>query len=443
MTVTRASGGSELAAEPPIAIPVTGRPGSEPRDQIPPLGFREYWYPVCGEREVHGRRPRLARLLGDELCLFRTRSGVAATADLCPHRGAGLSGGRCHTLGTVSCPYHGWTFDETGACVAALSEGPGSVTPLRSHVRVYPTVVLKRVVFVWMGDGQPTDPAVDLPPELTDDSLVFHDSTIWHANWRPALENLNDNHVFYVHRNSIQMAMRPLGKISYRSARAIINGGGVQLTTYSDGSERNRPAREHYPSLGALWPRTNVRRLWAGLFSTRPLAWLWRLGDAADYPRALRDYHSSPEWNMGPHMPGMQRINGGSCLYTRWCVPVDAGTTREFYFFAVRPGGRLPAAWERAKYPLTQRLLRNRNLGLQDGRVLECLQFDAPERLTEFDIETIGWRRLAILSARYDGRHDRIPPEIIARLNGTRFRQAEEGAADEPYPVHRPARPAD
>jgi vanillate O-demethylase monooxygenase subunit len=108
----------------------------------------------------------------------------------------------------VSCPYHGWTFDETGA----LSEGPDSAVPTKSRVRSYPTVILKGLVFVWMGDADPADPRTDLPPELSNDSFGLHDSTTWKANWRPALENLNDNQVFYVHRNAIQMLMRPLAR---------------------------------------------------------------------------------------------------------------------------------------------------------------------------------------------------------------------------------------
>jgi nitrite reductase/ring-hydroxylating ferredoxin subunit len=401
------------------SVRVTGPVGelADAREQIPELGFREYWYPACGWRRVPHYRPAFVKLLGDEICLFRGRTGVAAVSDLCPHRGAHLSDGRCHYRGTVSCPYHGWTFDESGSCVAALSEGPDSSAPTRSKVRTYPTAVLKDVVFIWMGDGPPTDPAVDLPPELTDDSLVLHDATIWRANWRPALENLNDNHTFYVHRNALQMLMRPLGKVSFRGARPIIVGGGVHLTRYSDGSAASRSVREYYPAVSGNWPRSHLRSLWSGLFATTALAWLWRLGDATNYPEPLQGYHNDPEWDMGPHMPGMQRINGGSALYTRWCVPIDATTTREFYLWATRPTTRRAALWERAKYPLVQRLLRNRNLGLQDGRVLSRLRFDTPERLTRFDLETIGWRRLAILSARHGGRHDRIPPAVVDRLN--------------------------
>ena len=390
----------------PLSLRVTGRmaDGTEFRDQVPVLGFRDYWYPACGVRELSRRRPHRVRLLGDAICLVKSTDKVVALADRCPHRGAPLSAGRCHVEGTVSCPYHGWTFDGAGRCVAALGEGPNSTAALTSTVRTYPTVVLKGIVFVWPGDGPPTKPELDLPPELSDDSVIFHDAVVWKANWRPALENLNDHHVFYVHRNSIQALMQPLRKMSYQGSRAVITGGGVHLSSYSDGTAADRPAQELYPHLGALWPRTNYRRTWAPLFATRPLAWLWRLGDGRSYSSEMVGYHGNDEWDIGPHMPGMQRINGGSGLFTRWCVPVDEHTTNEFYLWATRVHGKKHMAAERVKYEIAHKWLRNRNLGLQDGRILAQVPYDAPERLTAWDVETIGWRRLAILSAQHGGR---------------------------------------
>jgi nitrite reductase/ring-hydroxylating ferredoxin subunit len=392
-------------------------PERDPRREIPVLGFRDYWYPVIGERKVPKRKPLRVKLLGEQLCVFRGADGIAVVSDICPHRGASLSGGNCHYQGTVSCPYHGWTFDGAGACVAALSEGPDSIIPGRVTVRSYRTVTLKGIVFVWMGDGEPVPPSEDLPPELFDDSLVLWDATIWNANWRPALENMNDNHVFYVHRNSIQLLLQPLGKQSYSGARARIYGGGVALSHYADESVEQRPYRERFEGVNGYWPKHARRLAWAWLFRAKPLSWLWRLGDGG-YP-AHGAYHGDPEWDMGPHMPGMLRINGGSALYTRWCVPVDERTTCEFYLWATRPRTTAAELWERLKYPLAQKLLRNRNLGMQDGKILEETRFDTPERFTPFDVETMGWRHLAILSARYGGRHDRIPPEAIERLNRT------------------------
>ncbi|PON17056.1 hypothetical protein C2W62_15185 [Candidatus Entotheonella serta] len=97
-------------------------------------------------------------ILDGELVLFRDKCGkVVALQNACPHRGMPLALGDCHFAGTVSCPYHGWTYDAAGDCVAVLGEGPDSaIAGMRdARARVYPTQTLKGIVFVWMGDGPP------------------------------------------------------------------------------------------------------------------------------------------------------------------------------------------------------------------------------------------------------------------------------------------------
>eukprot|EP00966_Prymnesium_polylepis_P267498 6179543-Prymnesium_polylepis.1 len=37
-------------------------------------------------------------------------------SDACPHRLAPLSEGRVDAEGRIECPYHGWTFSESGEC---------------------------------------------------------------------------------------------------------------------------------------------------------------------------------------------------------------------------------------------------------------------------------------------------------------------------------------
>ncbi|MBM3941047.1 MAG: Rieske 2Fe-2S domain-containing protein, partial [SAR202 cluster bacterium] len=86
------------------------------------MGFKNYWYPVCGSREVT-RRPRRVMLLGEPLALVRRRGKAYAMIDECPHRGARMSLGKDEFPGkdTVACRFHGWTFDMAngGVCVAA------------------------------------------------------------------------------------------------------------------------------------------------------------------------------------------------------------------------------------------------------------------------------------------------------------------------------------
>jgi nitrite reductase/ring-hydroxylating ferredoxin subunit len=113
------------------------------RHLIPVLGLREYWYPAIEARRI-GKKPTYWRMLGDEICFFRTRDGgVGAISDVCPHRGASISQGICVFEGTVSCPYHGATFDESGECKAFLGEGPASEMAGKMRLRTYPIQILR------------------------------------------------------------------------------------------------------------------------------------------------------------------------------------------------------------------------------------------------------------------------------------------------------------
>jgi len=92
------------------------------RSKIPPLGHREYWYPALPARDVPKKKPMPLRMLGDDLVFFWGKDGqVKALKDACPHRGAYLSLGDCFYNGTVTCPYHGATFDDEGNCLAFLT----------------------------------------------------------------------------------------------------------------------------------------------------------------------------------------------------------------------------------------------------------------------------------------------------------------------------------
>ena len=81
---------------------------------LPLLGFRNYWYPLIESRRVN-KHPVAIRILGEDLVLFRSEGKVGALVDRCPHRGTRLSLGRVIFPGTLSCSYHGWTFNRRGS----------------------------------------------------------------------------------------------------------------------------------------------------------------------------------------------------------------------------------------------------------------------------------------------------------------------------------------
>lgn len=431
-TTTARSKASEQSLERIRAV--NNRSSSpDPREEIPVLGFTEYWYPLIAVGRVPRRTPVLVKLLGRELCVFRGESGIAALDNSCAHRGAILSQGKCLFKGTVSCPYHGWTYNGAGKCVAVLSEGPASTIPGHASVKSYPVRDIKDIVFVWMGEGQPTDPAADLPPELfDDDALVLNDETMWYANWRPALENFNDNHVTYAHRNSLALLMLPWIKISYHGARPIITGGAVRLTYYDDG--RERPYREWIDGVRGYWPKHEWRRRWAPLFRTRGLRWLKQVSTSTEtFSKSEGELSENLEWGTGPHMPGMLRLSRGDNMYTRWCVPVDETSTRQFYITSFWPKTRAARFFtKKIRWPITFRLINHRNFGMQDAAFLANTRYDLQERFSPFDIETVAWRRFCILTVRHGGRHDRIPPEVVAAFNRRTGDDAVPGAQSEP-----------
>lgn len=340
----------ELAAEatrgispPPGTVMGTARKGasvSDRRQLIPPLGLREYWYPMLPARRVPKKKPLYWRMLGDELSLFRDKDGnVVAVSDVCPHRGASLSRGSCFFHGTITCPYHGATFNAAGECKAFLPEGPDSKMPGNLSVRTYPTRTLRGYVFVWMGDGEPSQIEDDVPPELFDeDTTVFLTTyTYWRCNWMIAIENQNDSHNgFYAHRNSVMQltarrgrARTPIGpRTKLMNDRALIPL--MKNQNYYNDKDGGEPYQLYYPGINAHWPIGQWRR------------WLWALCSpwykiVNGKWRIRKTYTSSEEWASTAgastwHLPSAVRVNFGLFGYTRTAVPVTEGLSRMVYF---------------------------------------------------------------------------------------------------------------
>src|SRR6266540_2837160 len=116
MTETKQNGNSTAPEAPRNATR-----GS--RYEAAKLGFRHYWYPGLLSRHL-GEEPVAIKMLGENLVFIRTNGRAFALQDRCAHKGMPLSFGTCLAAGTVTCGYHGWTYDvATGKCVAAISDG--------------------------------------------------------------------------------------------------------------------------------------------------------------------------------------------------------------------------------------------------------------------------------------------------------------------------------
>jgi phenylpropionate dioxygenase-like ring-hydroxylating dioxygenase large terminal subunit len=115
------------------------------------------WYPLARSSALAEDGVLAARLLDEDLVLWRTNGTVAAWQDLCIHRGTRLS------LGTVEnnclvCPYHGWTYDQSGRCVH-IPAHPEQKPPTKARARGYEA--RERYGLIWVSLGQPEH---DIPP---------------------------------------------------------------------------------------------------------------------------------------------------------------------------------------------------------------------------------------------------------------------------------------
>src|SRR5688572_10106683 len=109
-----------------------------------------HWHPVAVAADV-ADRPVAARLLDQDLVLYRTAAGITVAADLCAHRGAPLSMGKLRD-DRIVCAYHGYCYDGTGRCalVPAHPEGP---IPGKLHLRLFASVERSGLVWVRLMEG--------------------------------------------------------------------------------------------------------------------------------------------------------------------------------------------------------------------------------------------------------------------------------------------------
>ena len=153
--------------------------------------------------------------------------------------------GRLPFQGTVACPYHGCVFDGEGECISVLSEGPNSRIPGKVQARKYPTRTLKGMVFIWIGESEPAPIEEDVPEEFFEQkSQILYRIADWAVDWRVALENSMDSHVYYVHRDSILMFARgpldPYGRSP--RIRPVFVGNGFNVI-WGDLQAQGNPRR--------------------------------------------------------------------------------------------------------------------------------------------------------------------------------------------------------
>jgi carbazole 1,9a-dioxygenase terminal dioxygenase component len=197
------------------------------------LGFRNHWYPVLFSHDLTGDEAKPVKVLGERILMRRVNGRVCALEDRCAHRRVSFSAKiECYTKETVTCWYHGFTYDfRDGKLVGVLTE-PGCTLVGKMAIKTYPVREIQGLLFVFVGDEEPPDLQDDVPPGFLDGDLATHGiRREVKSNWRLGAENGFDTTHIYIHRNSKLLhatdALLPLGLVpTKKQDMDIVKGPG-------------------------------------------------------------------------------------------------------------------------------------------------------------------------------------------------------------------------
>ncbi|ABS60410.1 aromatic ring-hydroxylating oxygenase subunit alpha [Fervidobacterium nodosum] len=167
--------------------------------------IKNQWYIVLSSKEVKKGELIGVTRFGEKLALWRDEAGkVHCISDVCCHRGASISHGKILSNGErVMCPFHGFEYDSTGRVCVIPANGRNTPVNENFKVKAYHTYELADFIWIWYGDGEPTNPPTYFE-DITDDLSYSEFKEVWNVHYSRAIENqLDVVHVPFVHYNTI------------------------------------------------------------------------------------------------------------------------------------------------------------------------------------------------------------------------------------------------
>lgn len=345
------------------------------------LGFRGYWYPVAWSSNVVRDRPIRITLCGENIVLVRDNSGLHALFDRCPHRGVPLSQGTQEFEGSLSCPYHGWTFNtNTGRLDAVITDGPdspicGKVSVATYHVEEYLNLIW---IFVGDDDEEPTPLLDQIPEELREASFTMGGRIkVRKGDWRLTCENgFDEGHAKFLHRNAMwrrfkSMPVWNLTKLEKRGRWMF----RVQ-------TEQHWTA--NFPGYGEWPPKSR--------FKVKPSTEGNQSISNTGNPKPPHPHIAAQDFPgfVSVSMPGVLRVVYPDFIHYEFYVPFDRDHHRYVGLMVNFESGL--GAWRfRAKYLLLVRWFFHGLFSDQDAWMVD--ETDAPpERLYRPDVSLTSWR---------------------------------------------------
>jgi 5,5'-dehydrodivanillate O-demethylase oxygenase subunit len=236
-----------------------------------PMGevFRRYWLPVGISADLKGK-PTAVRVLGEDLVLYRDRSGaVGLLGALCAHRRANLCLGTTMNRGLM-CRYHGWTFDADGTVLRTPSEPPESTFKDGIRQLAYPVQELGGMIFAYLGP-EPIPPLPQFDFLAAPGERHVKITGVANCNWLQCVENgIDPLHVSFLHADVWDdLEIEP--EMGFQ-----ITEWGLVHKAYRPGK---KPAsynyREHHLLMPGISAGGSQRRNLEGASGTPPTSFRW------------------------------------------------------------------------------------------------------------------------------------------------------------------------
>ena len=160
-----------------------GVPESQPENETDlDYHWKDQWYALTYASYVpqpsQSAETTPAAVFGQPLVVWREQDNgpIYCADDVCPHRATALTEGRIRQ-GRLECLYHGWQFSgqDNGACQRIPQLDATARIPQRACLRMRPCRVCEGIVWVWMGEEEPTrdPPSTGVLHDNEEEFLVY------------------------------------------------------------------------------------------------------------------------------------------------------------------------------------------------------------------------------------------------------------------------------
>ena len=264
--------------------------------------LRRFWQPVAMSSELKSL-PGAVRILGEDLVLFRDRSGRVGLLDRhCCHRGTSLEFGVIEERG-IRCCYHSWQFDIDGRILDTPGEPAHSKIKEKTFQGAYPALEFGGLVFAYMGppEEKPEFPhydAFDLP-----DNRMAPYSLTYPCNWLQIFENVMDPaHGVFLHtRISFEQFSPAWGEMPVTEFRKSPLGM-VYITTRRVGDlawvRINDIILPNLAQAGAIWEAGTKEKAFTRASLTR---WTVPIDDTSSLVIGVRHFNDGVNDPLGKH----------------------------------------------------------------------------------------------------------------------------------------------